>query len=356
MENRDKLIVLMSFCEISNKKQEEILQNLDDFAIDGFFENSVAKAILSSDEMKRLQHIYQVNSLDASIENMTKSGINIVTIFSDNYPKSLFNLPERPIVLYTKGDLSLLDGNCISIVGTRMPSGYGRVITEKFAKELAESGFVIVSGLCHGVDSIAHRSTLDVGGKTVAIIGSGFNRIYPSVNNALANEIAEKGLLMTEYPPSFEAKRYTFPRRNRIVAGVSSGVLITEAGMKSGTLHTKEYALLYGKDIFAVPGNINSAKSELTNFLIKTTQAECVLSPNDIIEFYGLDKKVKENKFVNISFDEQTVVNILQNGEVTFDEIAKKSKIPVNILNSCLTTLEIRGLIKKLPAQTYVLT
>ncbi len=353
LDKKDRLLILMSYCEISNKKQEELLVNLEDFSVENMLK--IADKFFSVEEVKRLKDFYNNTKLDSLIENMEKSGIEILTIFSKEYPSSLIDLPERPLVLYAKGDLSLLNQKCFAIVGTRMPSGYGRVVTEKFAKELAESGFVIVSGLCHGVDTISHKGALDVGGKTIAIIGSGFNRIYPSINNNLAKEIAEKGLLLSEYPPSFEAKRYTFPRRNRIIAGVSSGVLITEAGKKSGTLHTKEYALLYGKDIFAVPGNINSSKSELTNFLIKTAQAECVLSPQDIIEFYGLSAKAKENRVLTLSFDEQAVVKILEEGESTFDEIAEKSKISVNILNSCLTTLEIRGLIRKLPSQTYVL-
>lgn len=213
---------------------------------------------------------------------------------------------------------------------------------------------MIVSGLCYGVDAIAHRGTVDVKGKTIAVIGSGFNKIYPATNTALAKEIVEKGgLIVSEYPPSFEAKRYTFPKRNRIVAGLCDGILITEAGAKSGTLHTKEFGLEYGKDIFAIPGNINSDKSELPNSLIKLSQANCVTNADEIVEFYGMSVNNKENVFQNLSFDEQKIVNLLQNGEQNFQFLAENTKIPVNILNSCLTTLEIRGLIRKLPAQTY---
>ena len=235
-----------------------------------------------------------------------------------------------------------------------MPSNYGRIVTEKFSEKLAQSGLVVVSGLCYGVDEIAHKKTLAVGGKTIAVVGSGFNNIYPATNTTLSLEIAERGLLLSEYPPSFKPKRYTFPRRNRIVAGLSDGVLIVEAGIKSGTIHTKEYALEYGKDIFAVPGNITSNKSELTNQLIKSGQAECVLSADEIVDFYGM-KKAEKQKMLTLSFDEKSVVDALADGEKDFDFLSRKTKIPVNILNSCLTTLEIRGLIRKLPAQCYAL-
>ena len=340
--------------ENSNKKQEMILEALQDFSVENVLRNNQVMDLLSTEEYHKMLEKYDRRMLDSSIENMQKAGIKILTIFSSEYPSVLKDLPDRPLILYAKGDLSLLKEKCLAVVGTRTPTNYGKIITEKFVDKLARSGLVIVSGLCYGIDAIAHRKTLDVGGKTIAIVGSGFNNIYPATNTALANEIAEKGLLLSEYPPSFVAKRYTFPRRNRIVAGISSGVLIPEAGMKSGTIHTKEFALEYGKDIFAIPGSINSDKSELPNHLLKTAQAECVTDANDIIEFYGLNKVAKQ-KVIDVSFDEQNILKLLENGEKDFDFLAENSKIPVNILNSCLTTLEIRGLIRRLPAKTFSL-
>lgn len=340
--------------EIANKKQEFLLEKLHDFSIDSVMKNAVAFDILSNDDYHKFVKEYDKQALDSSIENIQKSGIKILTIFSCDYPKCLIDLPDRPLILYAKGDLSLLENHInVAIVGTRMPSNYGSIVTDKFASALARSGIVVVSGLCYGVDAIAHRKTLEVGGKTIAVVGSGFNNIYPATNTDLSKEIAEKGLLLSEYPPSFKPKRYTFPRRNRIVAGISNGVLITEASMKSGTIHTKEYAMNYGKDIFAVPGNITSNKSELTNHLIKTLQAQCVLSADEIIEFYGMKNQYNKNKSLSLSFDQQIIMDLLDSGEKDFDYLAEKSKIPVNILNSCLTTLEISGLIRRLPAKNF---
>lgn len=354
LSDKDRLLVFLSAFELSVKKQESILDSLEDFSVDSMLKNSNVLSILTTEEYHKLVSSYDKRVLDSSIDNMQRNGIKIVTIFSDEYPEKLRDLPDRPLILYAKGDLSLANQKSVAVVGTRMPSNYGRIVTEKFSEKLAQSGLVVVSGLCYGVDEIAHKKTLAVGGKTIAVVGSGFNNIYPATNTTLSMEIAEKGLLLSEYPPSFKPKRYTFPRRNRIVAGLSDGVLIVEAGIKSGTIHTKEYALEYGRDIFAVPGNITSNKSELTNQLIKSGQAECVLSADEIVDFYGM-KKAEKQKVLTLSFDEKAVVDALSDGEKDFDYLSRKTKIPVNILNSCLTTLEIRGLIRKLPAQCYAL-
>lgn len=345
----------MSLCEITNKKQEILLDMLEDFSIEKMLKNSEIEALFSADEFHRMITNYDGRALDSSIENMQKNGIEILTIFSENYPEKLINLPDRPLILYAKGDLSLLEKQGIAIVGTRSPSSYGKMITEKFAGELAESGLVIISGLCYGVDEIAHRKTLEVGGKTIAVVGSGFKYIYPAVNTALSEEIAENGLLLSEYYPSFRSRKYSFPKRNRIVAGLSDGVLITEASFKSGTIHTKEYAAEYGKDLFAIPGNINSSKSELTNMMIKTSQAECVICPEDIIKYYGLEKKQAQKKAIELNFEQQAILNLLEDGEKNFDYLMENCNLSANNLNFYLTTLEINGLIKKLPAQFYAL-
>ena len=354
MTDRDKLIVFLSRLEISNKKIETILSEAKTFAIKDVLSDNHLMKTLSTEEYHNALKEFDEVAFENSLKNMKEAGIEILTIYSDRYPQKLIDLPDRPVVLYAKGDLSLLDRKCVAIVGTRMPTNYGKIVTDRFAKGLAESGIVVVSGLCYGVDEIAHLKTLEVDGKTVAVVGSGFNNIYPAKNTSLAKEIGQKGLILSEYTPSFKPKRYTFPLRNRIVAGLSDGVLITEAGLKSGTLHTKEYALEYGKDIFVVPGSVYSDKSALPNELIKSGQAQCVTSPDDIISYYGLDKQKKQKSSIQLSFDEKIVLDLLSNGEQHFDYLVEKSGLSVNILNSCLTTLEIRGLIRKLPQQMYV--
>ena len=354
MTDKEKFIVYMSLCDLPTKKQELILNTLEDFSMQNISTNHFITQNLSTEEYHRFVTNFDLRELDNAISNMRVAGIEIITIEDERYPSKLFNLPERPLILYAMGDLSLLNKKSIAVVGTRSPTNYGKIVTEKFVGSLATAGFVIISGLCYGVDEIAHKKTLAVGGKTIAVVGSGFNNIYPAINTNLAKEIAENGLLLSEYPPSFQAKRYTFPRRNRIVAGLCDGVLIPEAGFKSGTVHTKDFALDYGKDIFAFAVSIFNEKSNLPNELIKTAQAECVLSPDDIIEYYGMNK-IDKKKVTSVTFDEQTILNLLEDGEKDMEYLAEKSNIPVNILSSCLTTLEIRGLIRRLPAKTFAL-
>lgn len=356
---KKKLLILMATCEIPNKKQEQILETMEDFGEDLDVEKVLRdknfEQMLSTEEFHKILKTYDRRTLNSMVENLEKQNYKILTTDDSEYPSRLLDLPERPLILFAKGDLSLTNQTSVAIVGTRMPSNYGKIVTARFAEDLARAGFVIISGLCYGVDEISHRKTLEVGGKTIAVIASGFNNIYPAENTNLAKEIAENGLILSEYPPSFKSKRYTFPKRNRIVAGLSDGVLITEASMNSGTKHTKEYALEYGKDIFAVPGNITSNKSELTNFIIKSGQAQCVTDAEDIISYYGMEKRAKKQQVISLNFEEQLIVDALKDGEKDFDFLTEKTQIPVNILNSYLTTLEIRGLIRKLPSQVYAL-
>lgn len=354
--NKEKLLIFLSMFELSVKKQEEILDWLQEFSVDEMLNSAQIADILSKDMLHKMLAAYDARGFENSLENMQKAGISVISIDSESYPEKMKWLPERPLLLYAKGNLELLKKPALAVVGTRKPSNYGKIVTARLVEDVAKAGVVVVSGLCYGVDEIAHRKTLEVGGETIAVVGSGFNHIYPSTNTALSQEIAEKGLLLSEYPPSFTAKRYTFPKRNRILVGLSEGVLITEAGLKSGTNHTREYAAFYDRNLYAVPGNITSDSSALPNYSIKIGEAACVVEADDILKDFDL-KAAKSNKkqAVSLNFDEQKIVELLQGGEQNFDFLAENSKISVNILNSCLTTLEIRGLIRKLPGQIYAL-
>ena len=358
MNNNTKILTFLSMLELSNKKLEKIMEIVEDEEIESPLEladNRNVCEILSADEYHELLKKSDARLVNSLFENLEKDGIIILNKESENYPQALIDLPDAPMLLFCKGDVSLLNQDAISIVGTRMPTNYGKFITEKFAEVLAKAGIVIVSGLAYGVDSLSHRKALEVNGKTIAVLGGGFNHIYPEANTNLAQEIAERGLLVSEYPPFSRPTKYTFPLRNRIIAGLSLGTLITEASMRSGTIHTKEFALSYGRDVFAVPGNVNSSKSDLPNSLILSAQAECVLSAEDILTHYNYNIKKAEKRVVEVNMEEEVILKLLKNGEQDFDYLAKNSNIPVNNLNSYLTTLEIRGLIKRMPAKTFML-
>lgn len=288
------------------------------------------------------------------LDSLEEKGVEIVTRESEFFPQKLLRVESAPYYLFCKGNLDLLQKPCVSIVGTRTPTNYGRIVTEKFAGELSEAGVVIVSGLAYGVDGIAHRKALDTKGKTIAVLGGGFEHIYPSVHTNLAREIAEVGLLVSEYSPSYLPSKFTFPQRNRIVAGLSDGVLITEAGEKSGTLITKDFAIDSGITVYAVPGNITSDASKGTNSIIATMQGVCTLSAKDILKDLGITE-TKKRKIVQLSIEEEKIVGLLTNGEKDIEFLSENVDFDIKKLNSLLTTLEIKSIIKKMPGGFYAL-
>jgi DNA processing protein len=350
------IIWLDIFDFLTYKKQEKILALFDDpfemfknFA-DGYqpFAEIISKK--EYDEMVYSQNEQFLNSYILSLESQN---IKVVTYVSEAYPKQFLEFVDKPFILYCKGDLSLLKTKCVGIVGSRKPTRYGKEVTEKFAKAIASSGVTVVSGLADGIDGISHRAALDVNGKTIAVMGGGFNYIYPKTNFALEREIEEKGLVITEYKPNSQPALWHYPIRNRIIAGLSNAVLITEASTKSGALYTRDYCIDYGIDLYAVPGEITSFSSSGCNMILKTCQASLVTTADDI-----LDKLNVVNKFnpvvknFQISFEEQTVLNAI-NGETHFDELQLATKLDTKTLITLLTTMELNGLIKKLAGNYY---
>lgn len=350
------LIWLNTLDGISYKKKEVLLNHFKTPAkLYENFETEKEKVVLISDEKTFETLKNSKYTLENEVKFLDENKITAVTILSRDYPESLKNIDSPPLVLSCKGDVSLLNTFCFAIVGSRKVSGYGKVITEKFASAIANSGLTVVSGLASGVDTIAHQSTLNVKGKTIAVLAGGFNEIYPSFNSNLAKRITAEGLLVTEYSFYEKSEAFHFPLRNRIIAGLSRGVLITEAGEKSGSMHTKNYALDYGKDLFLIPGDITSSYSVGCNNAIKRLQGAMVTTPDDILEFYDLKNAQFANKKVQLSFEENSIYNILRDGECSFQEILDKTKLPPQTLNSLLTTMQINGIIKKLAGNLYVI-
>ena len=319
------------------------------------FKNSEQKfkSILTHEQFEKMLYAQDEQYLIKHIIDLESKNIKVVTFCSELYPEKLLNIDEKPIILYCKGDLSLLKTKSIGIVGTRKPTRYGKDVTERFAKSFAKSGLTIISGLADGVDMIAHQSALDVDGKTIAIMASGFDCIYPKTNYQLEKTIENCGLVITEYKPNVESLVWHFPFRNRIIAGLSDAVLITEASVKSGTLHTRDYCLEYGIDLYAIPGEITNFQAGGTNQILKVCQASLVTSPDDILENLNI-----KNNFepvianVQLSFEEQAILNTI-NGETHFDEILSLTKIDTKMLLTLLTEMELNGIIKKIPGNYY---
>jgi len=224
--------------------------------------------------------------LDRELELIAKEGIDCLDIFDQDYPSLLKEIENPPIVLYLKGNRKVLEKFSFAIVGSRRPTSYGISITGDFSDELSRRGIVIVSGLARGIDTIAHKNAIKEGG-TIAVLGSGLLNVYPRENKSLASEIASSGVIMSEYPLFTPPSRENFPRRNRIVSGMSRGVLVVEAASRSGALITAHLACEQNRDVFAIPGNINSPLSKGTHILIKEG-AKLVDCVDDILEELGL--------------------------------------------------------------------
>lgn len=351
--NKDNFIKFLSAFELSYSKITKILNILNgDFSFEKFYLNDEVEKLLGenySDIAKKSNQKY----FDAYLARLEEKEIKLITCEDEDYPEKFDKIEDKPYYFYYKGDLGLLNQPSVAIVGTRSPTNYGCYATEKFAKELALAGAVVVSGLAYGVDSIAHRQTLAVGGKTVAILAGGFDNVYPSEHHSLFDEISQKGLVITEHRPDIKSFKFNFIQRNRLVAALADAVLITEAGAKSGTTITKDFALDYGVPIYAVPGNINSEKSDGTNNLIATMQGICLIKPETLISDLGLEKK--NVRSVQLSINEQALVDALTGSQLTIDELQENTKLPIAKLNSLLTSLEIKGIIKRMPGGIFML-
>jgi DNA processing protein len=278
----------------------------------------------------------------------------MLTLTNTQLPDRLTAIASPPKVLYVDGDLNnVLQRPTIAIVGSRKVSAYGRDVTKRLARELAEQGMVIISGLAFGVDSIAHQAVLDAGGQTIAVLPSPLESIYPASHRQLAKRIVEQGgALVTEYPAGTESFKGNFVARNRIIAGLADATLVTEAALKSGSLHTARFALNAGRDVLSVPGNITSPTSEGTNNLIKHG-ATPVTSVDDVLFILGIDRSATKAVPKGSNEAEQTILNLLYTGVVDGAQLQAKSGLSIEQFNQHLTMLEITGKIRSLGANQW---
>lgn len=291
---------------------------------------------------------------DEYLERLEKQKIQFICLRDKEYPLLLSQITNPPIVLFAKGNVEILkqvqnDSKAIAIVGTRHITSYGREITEMFAENLSQAGLTIVSGMAYGVDGVAHRATLDASGKTIAVLGNGVDLPYPRENRKLYEEILDSGgLIISEYPPGTPPSVGSFPARNRIVAGLSDGVLVTEGAQDSGSLITANFGLAFGRKVFAVPGPITSSLSAAPLRLIEKG-AKLVVSPDDVIKELGLkinDLRNDEKKFAGLNSDEKKIVELIENESLHFDEIVRRLKLDPAKVGTLLSIMEIKGLIK----------
>jgi len=296
----------------------------------------------------RLSDFIRKNEFEKGKEYLAKESIRLITIFDKEYPEKLRRIEDAPYLLYVKGNFGKLNKlNTIAVVGSRKVSSYGKWATEKFVKELCQNDIGIVSGMAYGVDSIAHRTAIEKNGYTLAVLGSGIDVVYPAKNSNLYHEIAMKGSVISEFCPGTKALPYHFPYRNRIISGLSEGILIIEAGEKSGTLITANYGLEQGKEIFAVPGNIDSKFSIGTNQLIREG-AKITMRVADILEELDLiQKPLVEECSKGDNELQNDIITYLKQGEKTILEIKTALNLKMSELLSELTLMEINGFVEQ---------
>jgi len=311
-------------------------------------DDSVVKAIL--------QHRPKIDP-DAEMEKVIQHGLKVYTWHDDAYPTRLKEIYDYPPLLYIKGEITPADEWSLAVVGTRRVTIYGRQVTEEIVTDLARHKITIVSGLARGVDSIAHQAALDAGGRTIAVLACGLDIIYPSENVNMAKRIVENGALISEYPLGVKPRPDHFPRRNRILSGLTLGTLVTEAGEGSGALITSDMALEQNREVLAVPGSILSPASYGTNKLIKQG-AKLVQNCQDILEELNLSAVAQQMEFKEIlpaSDTEKTLLEKLSTEPVHIDEICATCGLPVATVSSTLAMMELKGMVRSAGNMSYVL-
>jgi DNA processing protein len=318
---------------------------------------SLAQAGLDQRAIRSLIKKRAELDLDAEMLRIERQGITFLTWQDEAYPPLLRQIHSAPPVLYVRGEVSPQDEWAVAVVGTRKATIYGKQITETLCKDLARNHVTVVSGLAIGIDTTAHRAALDARGRTIAVLGCGLDRVYPARNRELAYEIAENGALISEYALGTPADARNFPPRNRIISGLSLGVLVAEAPKRSGALITVDFALEQGRDVFAVPGNITHKSSAGCNRLIHDG-AKMVLDIQDILEELNLtmiEQHVEARAALPENETEERLLRYVSDEPIHMDEICRQADLPIQQVSSTLAMMELKGIVRQIGAMNYVL-
>ena len=315
---------------------------------------------------EKLEVVQQGRSFANEMARLQAMGVSVMTLGDEDYPQALRWIPEPPPVLYVRGSLRHEDSLAVAVVGSRRPSPYGQLAAQRPSAELARYGFTVVSGLARGIDSLAHRGALQAGGRTLAVLGSGINVVYPPEHRRLYDAISVQGAVVSEFPCDTKPDRWNFPRRNRIISGLTLGTLVVEASDQSGSLHTARHALEQGREVFAVPGRIDVPSSRGTNNLIKRG-AKLVAGIDDILE--ELPEAVRRavgqpepssgatsapQPVADLTAEEARVLALVPPEETHIEAIIQASQLPAHVVASILVTLELRGVIRQFPGKFFV--
>lgn len=362
LKARETLIWLSHIEGISNKDIEKLIEyfyHIEEvfYADEKYIRNALNNRRIIADkiiENRNKEFLHKV------LKNLENHSIIPLTILDKDYPQKLRNIYDPPYVIYIKGNRIKFDLPLIAIVGSRKATPYGKWAAYNFARELSRWEIGIISGLALGIDASGHKGALDENGYTIGVLGCGLDQYYPASNRNLMEKMIIEGCIISEYCLGMPPLKYNFPARNRIVSGLSDGVIVIEASEKSGALITVEYALEQGKDVYALPGNINSMQSKGSNKLIRDG-ARILLEVEDIIENlrykYFLEKcTMEESAKEDLSKVERRIYEIIKRRPVNIDLIINETKIKVSELNSILTALEIKGYISQMPGKIFTVS
>ncbi|MGC9520893.1 MAG: DNA-processing protein DprA [Anaerolineae bacterium] len=319
-------------------------------------EGALRTSKLDQRSLANLLRVRREIDLDRELARVDRLGVHVLTSSSPDYPQLLAQIPDAPPVLFVRGDLAPADEWSVAMVGTRKASSYGREVARRLAGELAQSGVTIVSGLARGIDGVAHRAALEAGGRTIAVLGSGVDHIYPAEHRKLAAAIAENGAVISDYPLGTRPEGQNFPPRNRIISGLSLATIVVEAGLRSGALITADFALDQGRDVFAVPGSILSPGSAGCNRLLRDG-AHVLTETRDVLEVLRLDQlpeKQAARAILPETPTEAAVFERLSSEPCHLDEISRLSGIPVSVVSSTLVMMELKGMVRQVGGLQYV--
>jgi DNA processing protein len=309
--------------------------------------------------LKLIERVIQARDnvdLDKVWEKIEKQGIKILTWQDEAYPQRLKEIDQPPPVLYIRGDYLPDDLFAVAIVGTRRVTPYGRQITEELSSFLAANGLTVISGLARGVDAIAHQAALKAGGRTIAVLGSGVDKIYPPEHRVLAEQMMECGAIISDYAPGTPPDASNFPPRNRIISGLSLAVVVIEAGETSGALITAEFAAEQGREVFAVPGSILAPQSKGTNKLIQKG-ALPLLSVNDLMQALDITRVGEQKaarKIMPSDATEAKLLGVLGNEPLHVDEIRNQAELPIEKVSAALALMELKGMVRQVGGMNYV--
>jgi DNA processing protein len=311
---------------------------------------------LDSHNIKAIEACRSQIDLDAEMGKLEKNNVRAFTYHDAEYPARLKEIYDYPPLIYVKGDLITQDEWCIAVVGTRGATVYGRQVAEEIVADLAQSKITVVSGLARGIDTVAHRSALEAGGRTIAVFACGLDTVYPGENLNLARNIINQGALVSEYPLGTKPRPDNFPRRNRIMSGMSLGVLVVEANESSGAIITAHIALEQDREVFAIPGSILSPMSRGTNTLIQEG-AKLVRSCTDILEELNLTASVHQiemKEMIPTSETEAQLLKQLSSEPTHIDQVCQNSGLPISTVSSNLAIMELKGLVRQVSTMNYV--